>query len=41
MNQPEISTNIPSLTIEDRLKVLADLILEIILEEGVKEDGSS
>lgn len=38
MNQPEISTDIPSLTLEERIKVLADLILEIILEKEGGED---
>ena len=41
MNQQELSTDIPSLTIEERLKVLAELILEIIIEEEGGEDDES
>lgn len=41
MNQPEISANTPSLTIEERIQVLADLILDVILEEEGGEDGQS
>ena len=41
MNQPEVSTNNPSLTIEDRIKLLADLLLEIIIEQDEGEDEIS
>ena len=41
MNQPEITADTPSLTVEERIKVLADLILEVILEEEGGWDGQS